>query len=140
MNSYFFRLYVKKGGSELLDLNKYSDFLYFLKNLKYNRKDAELDPHFMIPKNVKNSWFPLVLCANWGSPHTYQEANRLFNYIVNLNYAEHFYLESILERENWRVNGKNDIYCIIHYKADMCMDTIIQEILNLWNLTIDYSE
>ena len=64
----------------------------------------------------------------------------MFNYITNLNYTKNFYIESILERDHWRANGKRDVYCTVHYKADMCMDDVIKEILKLWTLIADFKE
>ena len=140
MNSYSFRINVMNNGVEIQSLKEYSDFLYCLKNLKKMRKDASLDSGYNIQKGTKNTWFPLVLCANWGSPYKYQEARKLFNYITDLNYTKNFYIESILERDHWRANGKRDVYCTVHYKADMCMDDVIKEILKLWTLIADFKE
>ena len=137
MNNYSFRIHVIENGIEIQSLKEYSDFLYELKNLKQNRQDRTRS--FIVNKGTRNTWFPLILCANWGSNYKYQEAVKLYNYILGLNFTQRFYLDSILERDHWRANGKRDVYCTIHYKADMCMDDIIKEILKLWNLTADFN-
>ena len=138
MNSYSFRIHAQEDGVEIQNLNKYSSFLYELKNLNQNRKKK--DYNFVVPKGKKSTWFPLVLRANLGNPRSYQETLSLYNNILDLGYTQNFYLENIFERKNWKANGKHDTYCTVHYKADMRMDDIIREILKLWNLTADFKE
>ena len=138
MNSYSFSIHAQEDGVEIQSLKKYSDFIYELKNLSQNRKKN--DYNFIVPKGKKSTWFPLVLRANLGNPRAYQEALSLYNNILDLGYTQNFYLESIFERKNWRANGRHDTYCIIHYRADMHMDDVIKDILNIWGLTADFKE
>ncbi len=138
MNNYSFRIQTFENGVEVQSSKQYFDFLCELKTLKINRK--ERGRSFIVNKGTKNTWFPLVLCANWGSPCKYQEALSLYNYILGLNNTKKFYIDSILERDHWKANGKRDVYCTVHYKADMPMDGVIKEILKLWDLNADFKE
>ena len=137
MNSYSFRISAVENGVEVQSLRSYVDFIT---NLEYLRKKSSRRYIYNVPKGVKRIWFPLVICADWGNPRTHSESVELFNYIVSLDNVEHFYFDSVLKREHRRANGKDDIYCTVHYKADMPMNDLIVKIASLWGLTVDFKD